>query len=114
MEQHYDSLNSNLMDSFMGYFRSLFPQNDWFYALEWRSTCYKFHPHLPFEFDEWPIPILPNGDYYIFLEKMFKYGVIGHPWEQAMCIFGETILSELENNKPNLLSQKARINGNVA
>jgi hypothetical protein len=113
-ERHYKSLNSSLMDSFLKCFKSLTNEDDWIYALDWQHPGYKFWPHRRFSLDdygEWKVPILPNGDYYIFLEREFEFGVFGHPWEQTMCVFGERLLSLLNENKPLLFSEVVRKNG---
>ncbi|MAE50781.1 MAG: sugar epimerase [Micavibrio sp.] len=109
----YDEYNQDLQEKFLTIFKTLTAPDEWIYALDWQHPCYKFYPHTPFEkdqFKEWPIPILPNGDYFIFLEKDFKYGVFGHPWQGTMCIFGKPILNALENNMPNLFTKIVRDN----
>ncbi|MGN8844136.1 DUF2716 domain-containing protein [Niallia sp. HCP3S3_B10] len=50
------------------------------YALDWMHNGYLFDPTLNFETDEfgdWLIPIIPNGDHF-FLQRDFKWGIIGH------------------------------------
>ncbi|MFB9328303.1 DUF2716 domain-containing protein [Paenibacillus aurantiacus] len=75
------------------------------YALDWQHDCYLVDPRLEpdlTEFGEWLIPILPNGDYYFFLDKDFKWGVLGHPWKNTITIFGEKLIKGIEANKPLL------------
>lgn len=110
-EQEAELKNSNLMNSVLNIFKKLTSAREWIYALDWKHSCYKFYPHVSFdlnEFGEWTIPILPNGDYYIFLEKDFKYGIFGHPWEMSMCFFGVDLLNELKIIKPELLKNLIR------
>lgn len=113
----YARYNKDLQDKFLKTFKLLTPPDDWMYALDWQHPCYRFFPHIPFRrkpvSKEWPVPILPNGDYFIFLEKDFKYGVFGHPWQETMCIFGEEMLAALENNMPNLFTKIVRDNTNL-
>jgi hypothetical protein len=102
------------MDMFLKCFKALVCEDEWIYALDWQHPSYKFYPHLPFslnKFGEWPIPILPNGDYYIFLQRAFNFGVFGHPWEETICVFGEKLLSLLGRNRPLLFSDIIRENG---
>ncbi len=111
-EDHSAELNDGLMAFALGMFQHLVPQGEWLYALDWQHPAYKFYPHVPFSLDEsgeWPVPILPNGDYYIFLEKGFKWGVFGHPWEQTMCFWGEGVLKFLHANRPRLLTEVVRM-----
>jgi hypothetical protein len=37
--------------------------------------------------------LLPNGDYTIFVGRDHAYGILGHPWERSLCIFGEPALA---------------------
>jgi hypothetical protein len=113
-KEHYKSLNDNLMDIFLQAFKSLLPKYGWIFALNWQHECYKFYPHFPFElnkYGEWMVPILPNGDYYIFFEKNLNFGVFGHPWEGTMCIFGKELITNIEQNTPSIFTEKIRVNG---
>ena len=112
------ALNKNLQENFLKVFQNITNNDDWIYALEWQSSCYKFFPHKPFDLVchyegcsepmEWIIPILPDGDYYIFLTQDLKSGVFGHPWEKTMCIFGENLLQELNQNMPKIFGKPIR------
>jgi len=117
-ESHYAKLNAELQRWGLNAFQELLPlESDWLNVLDWQHPCYRFYPHIPFEldeFDEWTIPILPNGDYYIFLEQEFTWGIFGHPWEQTMCIFGSPLLEILKKSRPELLTKLVRKNGKKA
>jgi len=59
------------------------------YALDWQHPCYWLYPHASFDADDedaWLVPVLPNGDYYIFLAEDFSFGSFGHPWEMTITI----------------------------
>src|SRR6185436_19784150 len=46
-------------------------------VLDWQHPCFEFDIHAADAEDEpseWPIPIIANGDYYIFLSPDFDYG----------------------------------------
>lgn len=65
------------------------------YALDWQHECYDFDPRQAMdrnEFDEWIIPIFPNGEYYIFLTKDFTNIWFGHPWEQTITLIGDNFV----------------------
>jgi hypothetical protein len=86
------------------------------YVLDWQHTCYSFEPHGEFLFksdDDWPIPPLPNGDYYIFLTREMDLGVFGHPWEQTMCVFGQRLVEAFASDPPELFTKMVRVGGRV-
>jgi hypothetical protein len=66
-------------------------------VLDWQHQTYRFWPHAfacqPDQ--QWPTPVFPNGDYYIFLTEDMSMGTFGHPWEQTLCVFGEPLVSAL-------------------
>jgi hypothetical protein len=113
-EEYYNALHDNLIDVFLQAFKSLVPKYGWIFALDWQHDCYKFYPHELNEYGEWMVPILPDGDYYIFFEKNLDFGVFGHPWEGTMCIFGEDLIAKIEQNKPSLFTEIIRVNGKTA
>ena len=85
--------------------------NEYMMALDWQHECYWVNPHLEFErneFDEWMIPVFPNGDYYFFIQKDFKWGYLGHPWEESITIFGEELIESFERNKPEMFQNILR------
>ncbi len=52
----------------------------WLYALDWQHDAYRFYPHRRFEHSDpraWLVPVLPDGDYYIFLAEGFEFGIFG-------------------------------------
>jgi hypothetical protein len=84
------------------------------YALDWNHDCYWFYPDAIFraeETDAWKVPVLPNGDYYIFLAEDFRFGIFGHPWEQTICIFGQELLDAFATLPPKTLTHIVRKNG---
>ena len=87
-------------------FRACTPLGMRIYALDWQHPSYFFDPHADFE--EWAVPVVPNGDYYIFLSQSFSWGVFGHPWEWTMCVFGEPLLAALERRRPRLFGTPIR------
>jgi hypothetical protein len=65
------------------------------YALDWQHECYDFDPREQMdrdEFEDWIVPVLPNGDYYVFLTKDFNNVWFGHPWEQTITLIGDDIV----------------------
>lgn len=74
------------------------PSGEPVYALDWQHAGYEFTPALetpPSGLWDWPVPALPNGDYYIFVARDLNWGVFGHPWERTWCVFGTPIVEML-------------------
>lgn len=88
-------------------FRKLTTKDEYIYALDWQHSCYWINPFLKFprdEFNEWIIPIFPNGDYYFFIQKNFNWGFLGHPWEKSITLFGKEVIQAFEENKPKMFN----------
>jgi hypothetical protein len=76
------------------------------FALDWQHPSFWFSPHQPLE--PWLVPVLPNGDYCLFLAPGLEWGWFGHPWEQSLCVFGEPLLGAVLASPPRLLSEVLR------
>ncbi len=114
-----DAERADLHACALAAFRQALPEGGWLAALDWQHACYRLRPHVPLEdwgvapqqarllspgaavTDEsrWRIPVLPDGDYSIFLAPDFDWGWFAHPWEQSICVFGEPMLTAL-GSKP--------------
>jgi len=84
------------------------------YALDWQHNCYWLYPHRRFDAHRsraWKVPVLPNGDYYIFIAEDFSFGLFGHPWEQTICVFGQALLNALAQNMPLHFAKPVRRDG---
>lgn len=60
-------------------------------ALDWQHPGYRFIPALsalPTQQNSWPIPVLPDGDYYLYVAADLRFGWLTHPWEQSVCCYG--------------------------
>jgi hypothetical protein len=91
----FSAFQADLHGAGLSAFRLVTSGTDFLYALDWQHTSYRFYPHIDFaahDPEAWAVPILPDGDYSIFLAPDFSFGVFGHPWEQSICIFGEPLL----------------------
>ena len=103
----YDDLEEKALDSF----KEITLIDEYIMALDWQHECYWVNPRLQFkkdEFGEWTIPIFPNGDYYFFIQKDFKWGYLGHPWEKSITIFGKELINIFENHKPRMFRKILR------
>jgi len=106
-DRYYDELEEKVLHCF----RSCTSLNEYIYALDPYHECYWFNPHLEVkrnEFNEWTISFLPDGDYYFFLPKDFRWGFLGYPWEKSISIFGEDLLRSFKDSKPTIFEQVIR------
>ncbi|PEZ04819.1 sugar epimerase [Bacillus sp. AFS018417] len=104
---YYDELEEKSLLAFKGITR----KDEYIYALDWQHECYWINPHLEFqknEFDEWTVPIFPDGDYYFFIHKDFEWGYLGHPWERTITVFGKGLIDGFEKHKPRMFQKILR------
>jgi len=95
----YDKLEEFALDLF----KNISSPGERLYSLDWHHPSYDFDPRKPMErgeFDEWIVPIFPNGDYYIFLTKDFNNVWFGHPWEQTITLIGDEIVEFAQKMQP--------------
>lgn len=111
-KDHVDSdAYENLEEKTLAAFKAISSIDESILALDWQHQGYWVNPYLEFsrdEFEEWIIPIFPNGDYYFFLQQDFNWGFLGHPWEKSITIFGEELLNALTEYKPIMLQKILR------
>lgn len=77
------------------------------FALNWQHDCYSFNTDLPFEkdeFDEWLVPVFPNGDYIFFMTNDFSSGIFADGINLKLSIWGEALMRAFECKKPEMLS----------
>lgn len=106
----FETLEADLHEKAHSIFNNVTPHGDFLYALDWQHECYRFFPHSSGSSvaDQWKIPVLPNGDYYLFLERTLRFGWLGHPWEQTICVFGKPLLAELKRSRPKVFRNPVR------
>jgi hypothetical protein len=101
----HDELYLDLENKFLLYFQELTQHDEYLFALDWQHECYLINAFKEFprdDLDRWIIPAVPDGDYYFFIQKEFKWGILSHPWEKTITVFGNEILEVLKKNKPKL------------
>ena len=87
--------------------------DDEMYALDWQHDCFTFLPkeHIPFEYEEYDSDrkcqvyfptYYPNGDYHLFFDPDWNYGIFGNPWKKEIIIMGKILIEKFESNKTNL------------
>ncbi|MBW8635846.1 DUF2716 domain-containing protein [Hoeflea sp. WL0058] len=106
----FEALEADLHAKAHSIFNKVTPEGDFLYALDWQHECYRYFPYISDSSvaDQWKIPVLPNGDYYLFLERTLRFGWLGHPWEQTICVFGKPLLTELKHSQPKVYRNPVR------
>ncbi|MNJ56546.1 hypothetical protein D3C77_520990 [compost metagenome] len=104
-QHHSQDFLDDLDEKGMKCLQAITAQDESIYDLDWHHTCYHFYPHLPRKRFNHLTPFYPDGDYYIFLHKDFKWGYLGHPWEESISLFGEEIIKVFEANKPQIFGK---------
>jgi len=110
----YYVLEKDLNAKTLKAFQKCIEQEKRLYALDWQHPCYWLYAHHFVDSQRpkaWMVPVLPNGDYYIFLAEDFSFGLFGHPWEQTICVFGTVLLSALAQDMPLLFTKHIRRDG---
>jgi len=92
-------------------FQEITQPGELFYALDWQHECYWANPRLEFptqipwrvDNGDWIISIYPDGDYHFFIAKDFSWGILGHPWENTVTIYGGKLIRCFSAYPPILL-----------
>ena len=64
--------------------------SDKMYAFDWQHDCFTFPTYYP------------NGDYHLFFDSDWKYGIFGNPWKKEIIVMGKNLIEKFESNKTNL------------
>jgi len=117
--------NSDNDESLNEVFKSVFVESmgsdNYMYALDWHHTCFRYNPRIN-TIIEYPVWIddnsyggsgynvyfpdfYPNGDYYFFIAKDFRWGYLTHPWQMKVWVWGEPLM--------RLFKEKSRLLGLV-
>jgi hypothetical protein len=70
---------------------------DWYETVAFHDAVHPsilFRPHSvdePQDVPGWDVGgLFPNGDYTIFVGRDHAFGLVGNPWEQSLCVFGDS------------------------
>jgi hypothetical protein len=79
---------------------------------DWVHPSHLFRPHKvdgPNEVPGWDVGgLFPNGDYTIFVGRDYAFGILGHPWEQSLCVFGARAEAAFTARNRNVLTTVLR------
>jgi hypothetical protein len=83
------------------------------YALDWQHPCFWFDPRagvVSGNTEHWAVPVLPDGDHYVFLASDLRFGTIGI-METSVCVFGEGLLNAFAADPPKAFTRLLRKDG---
>lgn len=86
---------------------------DEMYAFDWQHDCFIFSPkeHIPCEYEYFDLErkcqvyfptYYPNGDYHLFFDIEWKYGIFGNPWRNEIVVMGKELIKKFDNRKNDL------------
>lgn len=91
---------------------------DWYETVafhDWVHPSGLFRPHSvddPQEVAGWDTGgLFPNGDYTIFVGRAYAFGILGHPWEQSLCVFGGRAVDAFAARNQGILGNILRQRG---
>ena len=87
--------------------------SDKMYAFDWQHDCFTFSPkeYIPCDYEYYDTnrkctvyfpTYYPNGDYHLFFDSDWKYGIFGNPWKKEIIVMGKNLIKKFESNKTNL------------
>lgn len=82
--------------------------DEYIYALDWQHESFWFNPRVGLPDKGWYIPFYPDGDYYFFAPKDFRWAYLTHPWEQTISIYGKEFIESFLRYKPISLNRIKR------
>lgn len=105
---HFDQLECDLTLKALEALKKCTKQGEELLALDWNHPCFFFDPHLGITDarpTSWAVPVLPNGDHYIFLAEDLRFGIIGNCVDRTMCVFGQELLDSFSAIPPVMFSK---------
>lgn len=74
---------------------------------------YAFDPHRLASAgrEQWAQPVVPDDNFSVFLAKDFRFGMVGDPVRQTLCVFGQPLLDAFRADLPACLGQAVRQDG---
>lgn len=102
-KEKFDRLEADLTLKTLQALQQVTPAGEEVLALDWNHPCYFFDPHggvSDASPSSWAVPVLPNGDHYLFLAQDFRFGLIGNCVDRTICVFGQPLLDTLAENPP--------------
>ena len=117
---YYD--NEKINEIIKNIFIECMDDDDFMYVLDWQHTSFKYNPRVKIHID-YPVFVkderfsgggynvyfpefYPNGDYYFFIAKDFRWGYFTHPWLEKVWVFGEKLMKLFNEYSSELVFTK--------
>ena len=86
--------------------------DEYIYALDWQHSELRYIPEIDRSevnkayfidddnggFNIYLPKFYPDGDYYLFLAKDFRWGYLTDPWRQQIIVYGDELRNEISRN----------------
>lgn len=108
-----ESLKADLNYKMLRALQSCTAPSERVYALDWQHPCFWFDPRagvVSGNPDEWAVPVLPDGDDYVFLASDLRFGTIGQI-AANVCVFGRELLDSFAADPPKAFTRLLRKDG---
>jgi hypothetical protein len=102
-EDHLERLEEDLTLKALKALQGCTPPGEELLALNWNHPCYFLDPHAGLAGacpSSWAVPVLPNGDFYHFLARDYRFGILGNCVAMTMCVFGQELLDAFAADLP--------------
>ncbi len=98
--------------------RTLQACTDWYETVafhDWVHPSALLRPHKAGGLEDVPGwengGLFPNGDYTVFVNRDYTFGIVGHPLEMSLCVFGEQALAAVAAADSDALTVVLRRDG---
>ena len=116
--QERESMAAELTLAVLAAFRRATPSGETLVALD----VLRFYEHYAFDphrlasagREQWAHPVLPDDNFSLFLAKDFRFGLVGDPVRQTLCVFGRPMLDAFVAGLPECLGSVVRRDGSEA
>ena len=107
----HDEMIVELAEAIFESFSESIRASDEIYYLDWQHECFAITLN---DITNNRFNAYPNGDYAILISKDMRVGTFGHPWEDTICIFGESFVKAMLQRKPKIFHTVVRNSGGYA
>jgi len=113
METNLVQYNEELNKLIVSIFVECMENDPFMYVLDWHHSSFRYNPRIK-QVKENPCFIenhghyvyfpefYPDGDYYFFAAKDFRWGYFTHPWQKKAFVFGDKLMEKFKAHAEEL------------